>query len=321
MLKLPNFSNPYLLATLGGILAIVLWASNIAFSKSVIQDIGLYNTAFYIFMMSGLVQLLLLYLVAKRGTFLKKLVALPLSYYLSSGLFFVLSISLLILAIGLATSQKQLIIVSILNYSWPIMIYLFKIPILKAGFRRLPLLIGITISLIGMVLAVFEGYNLNEIINIFSSGDDNLFAYALALLNSITWALYSNLTIRYQRNDDMAALPILFILTGIAFLIAQIIKGEASTINLADCLNPELIYMVIGPTSLAYFLWYLAMKYGNRNLVTSLSFFIPLFSILITSLKFGMTIGFTFWLAILLLIGGSYLCYRSFGMKEPTSIS
>ena len=316
MLQRPTLPNSYLYATIGGFLAILLWASNIAFSKSVIEQHGLFNTAIYIFLFSGFFNLFLLILVEKKGTFLAGIKSLPLSWYLTSGLFFVLSISMLILAIGKATSTRQLIIVSILNYSWPILIYLFKIPILKTGYKIAPLVTGILLSLIGIVLALLEGYNFSEIKNIFQSGDDNPAAYALAFLNSVSWALYSNLTIRYKKNDDRAGIPVLFILTGVAFLVAQTVKGQLSTISPSSVFsNPEMIYMIIGPTSLAYFLWYLSMKYGNRNLVISLSFFIPLLSVLITSIKFHMAIGTIFWVAIVLLIVGSYLCYKSFESK------
>jgi drug/metabolite transporter (DMT)-like permease len=69
--------------------------------------------------------------------------------------------------------------------------------------------------------------------------------------------------------------------------------------------------MIIGPTALAYLFWYIAMKKGNKNLVVSISFLIPLLSILVLSLKFSKEIGMMFWVAAIFLIAGAFLSYKA----------
>jgi drug/metabolite transporter (DMT)-like permease len=127
------------------------------------------------------------------------------------------------------------------------------------------------------------------------------------------------LTIKHKTEEDIAGIPVIFVLISLVFIIIQMIKGQLSTISLSSVFqNPELFYQVIGPTSAGYLFWYIAIKKGNRNLITSLSFFIPLLSVLVIGLKFRIVIGAAFWFAVILLISGSYLCYRA--MRVPVLI-
>jgi drug/metabolite transporter (DMT)-like permease len=307
-----SLASGYYLATLAGILAIVLWATNIAFSKSIMEKEGNFNAAVYIYLYSGATSFIFLLLYFRKKKFFRKLKSLPLSYYVKTGIFFVLSNSLLFIAVGMVHKNEELVIVSILNYSWPILIYIFKIPMFGLPFKKSIFFTGILFSFTGIVLASLQGYNRNEIRGIIAAGDDNLMAYVFAVLNSVCWALYSNLTVKYKTGEDIAGIPVVFIAIGFVFITIQLIKGEISTLSLFSiCRNPELLYQIIGPTSAGYLFWYIAIKKGNRNLITSLSFFIPLLSVLVIGLKFKLSIGIAFWIAVILLISGSYLCYRA----------
>jgi drug/metabolite transporter (DMT)-like permease len=309
--------TPNTLASLAGILAILLWSTNIAFSKSIMEKEGTYNAAIYIFLFSGLCNALILSFYFGGREFFRKLKGLPISYYTKTAIFFIFSNILLYLAIARVSTNEELVIVSILNYSWPMLIYVLKIPVLGLPFKRALLAAGILFSGIGLVLAFMQGYSGHEIRSIWAAGDDNLTAYFLALLNSVCWALYSNLTIRSRREDDIAGIPVVFLIVGILFLVIQWIRHEGSTVSFSRIyLNPELLYQVLGPTGLGYLLWYIGMRRGNRNLITSLSFFIPVLSMFIIGLKFRIHIGPVFWVAIGLLILGSYACYRAFSWKN-----
>jgi len=58
------------------------------------------------------------------------------------------------------------------------------------------------------------------------------------------------------------------------------------------------------------------MKNGNKNLVTSLSFLIPLFSVICISIWFSEKIYFTTWVAAFFLICGAFLSYKSVKNKN-----
>jgi drug/metabolite transporter (DMT)-like permease len=306
-------SSTYILSSIAGIIAILLWSSNIAFSKSIMEREGIFNAGFYIYFFGGICNIIILLLFFRKQGFFTKLSKLPLSYYAKTGIFFILSNTLLYFAIGLVSKHEELVIISILNYSWPVLIYVFKIPIFRLSYKTGIFVLGILLSITGIILAFVQGYTLEDIQHIMQAGDDNLLAYILTFLNAASWALYSNLTIKYKAEDDIAGIPVIFFVISLVFFGMLWWRGNLSTISLSLIYtNYELLYQVIGPTSVGYLFWYISIKKGNRNLITSLSFFIPVLSVLIIGLKFKVSIGIVFWIAVLLLIIGSYLCYRAF---------
>ena len=306
-------SSLYWLSTVAGIIAILLWATNIAYSKSIMEKEGIYFAGFYVYFFSGICNMIILLLFFKKPGFFTKLAKLPVSYYAKTGIFFILSNTLLYFAIGLVSKHEELVIISILNYSWPILIYVFKIPIFRLPYKTGIFISGIILSFTGIILAFVQGYTREDIQHIMQAGDDNLLAYLLTFLNAVCWALYSNLTVKYKTEDDIAGMPVIFFLISLVFFGMLWGKGNVSSISLSLIYtNYELLYQVVGPTSVGYLFWYIAMKKGNRNLITSLSFFIPVLSVLVIGLKFRVVIGVVFWIAVMLLIVGSNLCYRSF---------
>jgi len=307
-----RFTRTYFLATLAGILAILLWASNIAFSKSALNLEGNYNGAFYIYFYSGITLFFFMLAFRRKTGFLTRLKSLPLSYYLKTGIFFILNNVLLFLAVGLARQNEELVIVTLLNYTWPVMIYVIRIPMFRLKIPWRVFIPGVLLSFSGVALALLQDYDFDSISHLIRAGDDNLLAFLLAFLTSVSWALYSNLTVKYKNADDMAAIPVIFFVSGLVFLVIQALNGQLSTLKLsAIAFNPDLIYLVAGPTSLGYLCWYIAMKNGNRTLITALSFFIPVFSLLFLHIRVKLEISVAFWIAVLLIISGSYLCYRA----------
>lgn len=310
----------YTTATLAGVLAILLWASNIAFSKAIMEKLGNTQTAFYIYVFSGLFVLGLLLGFDRKSSVFSRLKKLPLSYHLKAGVFFILNNILLFMAVGVADSNEELVIVTLLNYTWPILVYIVGIPMHRLSIPAKILIPGIFLSLSGLTLALFQGYSLENINHIMAAGKNGLLAYTLAFFCALSWAIYSNLTVKHDSGDDLAAIPVVLVLSGLVFLAILAFRGELNTLHLGDVWrNPELVYMIIGPTSLGYLGWFFAVKYGNRNLVTSLSFFIPLMSLTITHLRMQIGISTVFWIATLLIISGSYLCYHSFKPASPST--
>jgi len=301
------------LSTFAGILAVLLWASTIAFSKSGMEKEGNYNLAFYNYFFSGIFMLIILSIFQKKGSFFRKYKTLPLSFYFKTGIFLVMNNVFLLVAIGLARKNEELIIVTLLNYCWPVLIYVFRIFLFKLKIPVPIFITGVLLSLSGITIALIAGNTGMDIERIIKAGSSNIIAYSLAFFTAVSWALYSNFIVKYKMQDDLAAMPVLFLCSSLIFFILLCAKGDFSTIHFsAITSNPELLYIIVGPTSLAYIFWYLAIKHGNKILVTALSFFIPLLSMLLLNLKLRMDINLYFWLASFLLIFGSYICYRSF---------
>jgi drug/metabolite transporter (DMT)-like permease len=249
----------------------------------------------------------------QRESLMAGLRSLPVSYYLKTGLFFMLNNVLLFLAVGMARKNEELIIVTLLNYTWPVMIYILRIPLFRLKISLKVFIPGVVLSLSGIALALLGDFDASQIRRLISARDDNVFAYLLAILTSVSWALYSNLIVKYKNQNDRAGIPVVLFLSGIVFLVIQAIHGELSTLKLSTVFrNRDLLYVILGPTSLGYLCWYVAMKNGNRILITALSFFIPILSFIFLHFRVGLEIGPAFRIAVILLISGSYLCYLAF---------
>jgi len=191
-----------------------------------------------------------------------------------------------------------------------------KIPIFHIKVKPLIFSISVILGVSGVILAFSQEYTLKELLETVKSLDDNFLAYLLALVNAVSWGLYSNLTKKYVTDDDFAAIPVIFIISGLPFLIMLLSRGEFEFKEMISFFtNPELIYTIIFPTALGYILWNVAMKKGNKDLVVSTSFILPFLSVLFIGLKFSTRIGMLTWIASVFLISSAFLIYRAVDRK------
>jgi len=298
-------------STFAGILAIIMWSSNVAVSKIAMNDLGPLSAAFYIYFFSGILNFFILLTALGRHKFLSHLKELPGKYYLQTGIFIIFNNVFFYLALGLAKTNEELIIVALLNYLWPVLITVFRIPVYKVKVKPLLFYPGIAAAFAGISIALLQGYTAEELAAIAGALNDNFLAFIFALMGAVSWAIYSNLIRKYGCKEDIVALPLLFIFSGLVFAIIQFFSVEAQSFSLYPLYsNPYLIYTIIGPTCLGYTFWFFAMKYGNRNFVTSLSYLIPLGSVFLVGLIHSIPVRPMFWVSAALIVSGAIL-----GMK------
>jgi len=286
------------LNTFLGILAILFWSTNVAFSRSLIEQMGLLTSGAAIFLIGG--GLSLAY-VARRERGLGFLRRASKKYLFGCGLLFVVNTVALQLAIGLSASRTQTIIAGLINYLWPSLSLWFSIFILGKKARWF-LPAGLLLSLGGMWLATTNGevLNIREVLQ-----PATLVVYAIALLAALTWGLYSNLSRKWAGGDkDSGAVPVFLICTGASLGLVRLFVPEVSTFSNGTIL--ELVYMMIFPTMLAYIFWDAAMRKGRMITTVALSYFIPLFSTIISTLRLGVILRPEIWLAAGLIIVGAY---------------
>lgn len=289
-----------------GILALVFWSTSIAFSRSVTEHMGTLNTAFFNLLYSGLLLLCIQWIIYKKEFFLK-IRRLPLSYLFKAGSFMVIYMVSFYLAVGEASSREAVIVVGIINYLWPGLTFLFSIPLLKYKARYTLLITGILVAFSGTTIALMQGDRLS-LADIQSTLKGNLMPYLLAFLAAVSWGLYSNLTRKFKVKEDILSVPLLLVLSGLVILILQLFKGDVPELVLFGWEYLEFTYLVIFPTALAYLFWYRAMREGNKNLVTAVSYLVPLASTLVSGLYLKVKIGFGFWAAALMVLIGAVLC-------------
>lgn len=286
-----------------GLVAILLWSTTIAFSRSLTEQLGTLTAAFWIYSMAGVIGLIIAGLQSSNS--LRKMLRLPRLYLWGCGALFVIYIAALYLAVGSATDRSQVVAVGLLNYLWPGLSLVFSVPILKR--KASPwLAAGIILALSGVWLATTAGPG-DSPQTLLSTG--SLLPYSLALLAAVSWALYSNLSRRWGGEEEGGAVPLFLLASGLLLGALRLASPETSSWSPRSLV--ELAYMALLPGMLAYVLWDLAVRKGSLVLVASLSYLTPLLSTLFSTLVLGVESGPNLWSGALLVAVGAIICKQS----------
>jgi drug/metabolite transporter (DMT)-like permease len=298
-------------SSLLGFIAILLWSTTIAFSRSLTEQLGTFTAAALIYLLAGAVGLIVSAL--QRGG-LGSLRRLPTAYLFGCGLLFVIYIVALYLAIGTAATRMQVLAVGLINYLWPGFSLILSIPILKQ--RARPLLpAGILLTLVGIWLATTSGTGVTPQALFYEQGV--ALPYSLALLAAVSWALYTNLSRRWASGNDSGAVPLFLLASGALLGVFRLFSPE--TTLWSNQTGLELAYMALFPGMLAYVLWDIAIRKGEIILVASLSYLTPLLSTLFSALILSVQPGAVLWLGAGLLIIGAFVSKIS--IYDPAVVS
>ncbi|MCX6986422.1 MAG: EamA family transporter [Lentisphaerae bacterium] len=198
--------------TLGGFLAVIFWSLSIPLSRSLTERLGMFNTAGLACLFGGIAAVLY-YAVAYRSRF-RTLTKFSSRYLMFCGTTFVLYMTFIYAAIGMASSRQQIVEVGLINYLWPTFVLIFSIPILKN--KASPwLILGTMVSISGIVLVDAsmnkEDFSIqNSLMNL----KCNFVPYMLALGAAVLWSLYSNLANRMGELSNKLTVPLLLIVSG-----------------------------------------------------------------------------------------------------------
>ena len=295
-------------ATLLGILAIVLWSTTVAISRSLTEKLGTVTAGSLTFLIGGTVGTVYL-VVAGR---LRETLQLPKAYLLGCGSVFVLYTTSLYLAIGLSSTHQQVIEVGIINYLWPAMTLVFSVLILRKRARAF-LVPGIIVALAGVALAMSQTGQFS-----WSAMADSLRTnfppYLFALSAAVTWGLYSALIRHYASEEKGGAVPLFLLATGATLSLLRLFFREQTHWSTRGGI--ELLYMSLFPALAAYVFWDIGMRKGNIILVASLSYLTPLFSTIVTCAYLGIRFTASLLFACVLVIAGAVICKLSFIESE-----
>ena len=231
---------------------------------------------------------------------------LPRIYVFGCGTLFVIYITALYLAVGLASSRIQVLTVGLINYLWPGLSLVFSVPLLGRK-ARAALPVGILIALAGIWLANTSGTGLS--LQALALDRDALAPYSLALVAAVSWGLYSNLSRRWAGESEAGAVPLFLLASGALLALLRLFAPETS--HWSGQAVIEVIYMALFPGMLAYVLWDIAVRKGEFILITSLSYLTPLLSTIVSTLILKVSPGPTLWLGAGLVIAGAWICNTS----------
>ena len=223
-------------STLMGFLAIIFWSTTIAFSRNIINVMGVLNSAFFLFFISGSL-LLIVEFIRYKKKIISIIKTIPAGYFYKVGTFFVSYMVFFYFALGRADSKEAVLVVGLLNYLWPAFSFIFSIIILKNKSRKFLLTIGILISFGGTILAL-TGTETFSFTVLKKSAGQNLFPYLLAFFAAISWGAYSNLTKKYQFRNDTMVLPFLFLISSLLIFFIILRHGDLKDLNFILNLSP-----------------------------------------------------------------------------------
>ena len=119
------------------------------------------------------------------------------------------------------------------------------------------------------------------------------------------------MTRKYKAEGDVIYLSLFLLISSAVILIIMLLYKDRPDLLLVSRHCPEFLYLLLFPSTLAYLFWDISMKQGDKNLVVSISFLIPLISTYISSLYLKVNIQLGFWIAVILIIGGAILSKKS----------
>lgn len=299
-------------STGGGLVAILLWSATIAVVRSLSEQLGPLTAAAAVYLTGGVLGLLRL---GVTNNFPGNLRRLPRKYLLGCGGLFLLYTVLLFLAVGLARGREQALEIALIHYLWPALTVLFSVVLLgqRAGALLTP---GTVLGVIGIFLVMTHGTSLSWA-SVCDHWQSNPAAYALALTAAAVWALYSNLArCWFPGSGGGGAVEWFIAASGLVLLGLCFCVTEPAAWSLRAMIEVGVLGAI---TSLAYAFWEVAMRRGNMLLVAACSYFIPLFSTLVSCAYLKVRPGPKLWIGCLLLVAGSLLSWRSVSEPLPSN--
>ena len=287
--------SPSSRATAIGLVAILLWSTSVGLLRSISEHFGATGGAALIYTLSAIC------LCLSQG--LPKINALPRCYLWSGGALFVSYEICLALAIGLAETRAQSLELGLINYLWPCLTIVISLFINNKR-SSVWLWPGLVLTL-GGVFMVMQDSSDSSLSAMWDNIKLNPQPYGLALTAAITWALYCNVTRRFSAGKS--GVNLFFCATAITLWIKYALSPQPS---FSFSLNPTLQLLFMGvSTAVAYSAWNHGIQRGNMTLLATASYFTPVSSALLASLWLGLRPGFSFWQGVMMVVGGSLICW------------
>lgn len=281
-------------ATACGLLALLVWSCAPGLMRSVAQAFGTIGGAALSYSLGAVLLLALFGRPRLRRSS-------PMYLVVGSALFVIYEVCLA-LALGYANTSEQSIQVGVVNSLWPCLTVLLAI-VMNGQSARWIIVPGMALALVGMTSVVSaQGLSLESFARNIQS---NPLSYSLALICSISFALYCNVTRRYAQGENHVAL--FFVLTAIALWVKYAFSSEVLP---AFAWRPslELIALAISLGG-GYALWNIGILRGNLTLLATLSYFSPVMTSGFATLWLGASLPLPFWNGVVLVCVGSLLCW------------
>ena len=284
-------------ATLIGLIAPLCWGMSVGLVRSITESFGL---AAGVSLLSWIVCLFLLVFLGRPDLkkFSKKYLFFGLPMANVSSMCFCISLYL-------SDGGAQAVEVGMVNYLWPCLVVLFAVLFngQKARWWMAP---GVIISFLGvmMVLGGKEGIR-PELI--WMHMQQNPWSYVMAFIGAVAWAAYSNLTRAWSQGQNPTV--IVFAIDAVAFTLVWLLGfGDLDHVSTRGWISLAMGSLAMGA---AYAAWSYGITKGNITLLGVASYFTPVLSCLFATLWIQASLDASFWFGVLVVVGGSLLCWSS----------
>lgn len=184
-----------------------------------------------------------------------------------------------------------------LNYTWPIMLVLLSIPLLRQKIRLISVF-AIIISFIGVLIISTKGDTLR-----FSFS--NVGGVALALSSAIIWALFWIYNIRDKR-DAIAKLFLNFIFGFIFILISILLFSEIIIPDITGIFG--MTYVGLFEMGITFIIWLKALQLSKTTArVSNLIYLVPFPSLVVIYFMVGEEILFSTIIGLVFIVSGILL--------------
>ncbi len=184
-----------------------------------------------------------------------------------------------------------------INYSWPIMLVLLSIFILKQRVRIMEL-IAICIAYLGVIIIATHG-------NLLSLDFADPSGVGFALVSTLVWATYWTINVK-QKNDLTITLFLSFLFALPALCIITLIVCPISDVGFKGLAGAA--YVGLFEMGVTYVLWSAALRLSSSTVkVSTLAFASPFLSLLIIRIIVGEQIKISTLLGLILIVAGIIL--------------
>ena len=286
------------------LMAVLCWSTVATAFKIALQNCSFLQLLFFSSLISAIVLFIIL-IIQKKTSQLIKIERRTMIYSLTLGVLNpFLYYTILFKAYSILPAQEAMT----LNYTWPIMLVLLSIPLLKQKLT-IKSLIAVFVSFAGIIIISTKG-------NIVSINLSNFFGDILAVGSSIIWALFWIYNVR-DKKDEVIKLFLNFLSGAILSGILMFLFADFNTLKIEAL--PAIIYVGILEMSVTFVFWLLALKYtASTDKVSQLIFLSPFLSLIFIHLIVKESIAIYTLAGLFFIIGGIVIQQSSFNFSRKS---
>ncbi len=280
------------------LMAVLCWSTVATAFKIALQNCTFIQLLFYTSFIST-IMLFIILIIQKKTSQLIKIERKTAAYSLTLGILNpFLYYTILFKAYSILPAQEAMT----LNYTWPVMLVLLSIPLLKQKLT-IKSMVAIFVSFTGIIIITTKG-------NIINLSLSNVFGDTLAVGSSIIWALFWIYNVK-DKKDEVIKLFLNFLAGTICSGILMIALTGFTSLNPEAI--PAIVYVGILEMSVTFVFWLLALKYtASTDKVSQLIFLSPFLSLLFIHLIIKETIAIYTLAGLVFILGGIAIQQSSF---------